>query len=74
MLKDKTTEPVNRPLSRELDLDSEGADDADGQQRKRNKRRAIPQSRRCVDNPRSRLGCELEFFFFEKATEGGVSE
>ena len=30
---------------------------------------------RVVDNPRSRrLGCELEFFFFVKAREGGVSE
>ena len=44
---DDRREPVNRPLSRELDLDSEkGDDDADGQQRKRNKRRAIRQSRR----------------------------
>ena len=29
---------------------------------------------RVVNNSRSRLGCELEFFFFVKATEGGVSE
>ena len=43
---DDRREPINWPLSRELDLDSEGDDDADGQQRKWNKRRAIRQSRR----------------------------
>ena len=31
---------------------------------------------RVVNNPRSRLRCKLEFFFFEKARreEGGLSE